>query len=305
VRWGIRRFRFQVISYREVVANWYRAPFAVALPSLAEGLRFRDGERFSSTDANPWPKLESEVRWKLLQKHNGARMVVENGNRTVQLTFRGTTLGFVVDDTPLEIAYQLYEAFDQEDYRRVDAAGQAVVDVGANVGDTAIYFLLRGATKVVGVEPNFPAVSMFERNMRLNKVSDRASVIGALVSDRPGVASVAPEDSLASNRRPRETSGGRQVPVISLQNVLEMAAVDRPFLKLDCEGAEYDILRTPEDTLRRFGRVFGEYHYGFEGVQRPLAKAGFTVRETRTPEIFRNPFTHDTMTVGMFDAIRA
>jgi FkbM family methyltransferase len=39
-------------------------------------------------------------------------------------------------------------------YEDLNVRGRVVVDVGAYIGDSAIYFALRGARKVVAVEPH-------------------------------------------------------------------------------------------------------------------------------------------------------
>ena len=45
--------------------------------------------------------------------------------------------------------------FIKEDYKWLKAKNNVVIDIGANIGDTSIYFALNGAKKVIALEP-FP-----------------------------------------------------------------------------------------------------------------------------------------------------
>ncbi len=51
------------------------------------------------------------------------------------------------------VSGSVFEVFDGRAYDNVDVYDKDVVDIGANVGDSSIYFALKGARKVVGVEP--------------------------------------------------------------------------------------------------------------------------------------------------------
>jgi len=48
----------------------------------------------------------------------------------------------------------IIEVFDFGEYRHLDVKNKVVVDVGAAYGDSTIYFLLRGAKKVIAIKPH-------------------------------------------------------------------------------------------------------------------------------------------------------
>ena len=59
------------------------------------------------------------------------------------------------DDVRFRHAHgQILEVFDWGNYEGVDVRGKTVVDVGAFVGDSAIHFALKGARRVIAVEPH-------------------------------------------------------------------------------------------------------------------------------------------------------
>jgi len=47
----------------------------------------------------------------------------------------------------------ILEVFDYGEYEPLSVEGRVVVDVGAFVGDSAIYFALKGARRVIAIEP--------------------------------------------------------------------------------------------------------------------------------------------------------
>jgi FkbM family methyltransferase len=63
--------------------------------------------------------------------------------------------------------------------------GRDVIDVGANVGDSALYFLLNGARKVIAVEPLPNVAKCAEENVKLSGATDKVKVINAALSSGP------------------------------------------------------------------------------------------------------------------------
>jgi len=49
---------------------------------------------------------------------------------------------------------EIIGTFEDEEYGYVDVKNKSVVDVGAFVGDTSIYFAIKGAKKVIAIEPH-------------------------------------------------------------------------------------------------------------------------------------------------------
>jgi predicted RNA methylase len=49
-------------------------------------------------------------------------------------------------------------------YEYLPVAGKTVIDIGANIADSSIYFAVRGAKKVIALEP-FPKTMKWQREM--------------------------------------------------------------------------------------------------------------------------------------------
>lgn len=71
----------------------------------------------------------------------------------------------------------LQGVFGQEIYGEIDYNGMTVLDIGANIADSAIYFALNGAKRVVALEP-FPVTYDFAlRNVEANGFVDKITII--------------------------------------------------------------------------------------------------------------------------------
>jgi SAM-dependent methyltransferase len=83
-------------------------------------------------------------------------------------------------------AYSVFEIFDGHEYDNIDVYGRDVVDIGANVGDSSIYFALTGARKVVGVEPLPNVYARAIENVRLNHFEGKIFLINAALGPKSG-----------------------------------------------------------------------------------------------------------------------
>jgi FkbM family methyltransferase len=171
-----------------------------------------------------------------------------------------------------------------------------VIDVGANVGLSCLYFArMDKVHRVVGFEPFLPTMRQAERNVGLNPG------LGAKIELRPfGLgredARLAVEYSFSHKGRVSPRGGlervktpitDRTVATIEIRDAA--AAIDQILgsatgmefaLKLDCEGSEYEITSRLAEAglLEQFRTIFGEWHGRRPGPLRDaLDEAGFTV----------------------------
>ena len=166
--------------------------------------------------------------------------------------------------------------------------GDAVLDVGANVGAFAVYAALRTRGPVLAVEP-FPAnLACLERNLRGNGCGQVRVVACALAERDASARLTVYESGVRHSLAPsgaRATAAGVEVRTRSLPSLLDEHGLERvDFLKLDCEGAEGLALpATPEPYLRRLRRVALEFHDDLspvrhEELERLLAASGMSTR---------------------------
>ncbi|MFP3319309.1 MAG: FkbM family methyltransferase [Acidilobus sp.] len=144
--------------------------------------------------------------------------------------------------------------------------GRDVIDVGASVGDTALYFVLNGARKVIAVEPLPNVAKCAEENVKLNGITDEVKVINAALGSGP-VSVPCDYDPRSSNGfSTLSASGPCKVPGVTLSDLLNV--VDDPYLlKMDCEGCEAQVILGPErERLRAFKHIIFEAHPFITGV---------------------------------------
>lgn len=168
-------------------------------------------------------------------------------------------------------AWVIKETCLDRDYERAGFAiqdGWTIVDIGAGLGDFAVSIARRFPHgQVLAFEPFGESFALLERNIALNGVTNvvarRLAIGGA-----SGVARLSLGTGVAvqhSTARADEMGAGETVDELPLGAALESAGAARcDFLKLDCEGAEYAILRqaAADGTLARVGRISMEYHDG-------------------------------------------
>ncbi len=94
---------------------------------------------------------------------------------------------YVRNDVKFKQIYRsIYDVFDCGEYELLDVSGKIVIDVGAFVGDSAIYFAFKGARKVYAIEPHTGAFAEMMVNIRLNNLDGVIVPINAGLASKPG-----------------------------------------------------------------------------------------------------------------------
>ncbi|MGA8303734.1 MAG: FkbM family methyltransferase [Thermoplasmata archaeon] len=192
-------------------------------------------------------------------------------------------------------------------YSSVDVRQRDVVDVGANIGDSALFFAARGARHVYAFEPFPSTFRLAQRNVERSRFRDRITLLNEGCSAEDGSVTLGAESGGTLWNNLVDSEGAERIPVSSLSTIVDRFDLHDAVLKSNCEGYEYPLLLgASEATRRRFGQMTIEYHYGCSVLVRRLRADGFLVDYTR-PRLFRNPFSlfGDRMLAGSLWATRA
>lgn len=160
-------------------------------------------------------------------------------------------------------------------YNSLDVRGRVVIDVGASIGDSAIYFAIRGAERVYAFEPDPIAYDYAVSNVNDNGFS------GLVAPIKLGLGAEGPSFRV---RGTRESSSGEPRPsqrtlwFTSLDEIVANYGVHDGVLKMDCEGQEYLALAASPNALRHFQMIQVEYHRGLKALPQLLTQAGFDIR---------------------------
>lgn len=144
---------------------------------------------------------------------------------------------------------------------------KTILDLGANIGAFAVWVCDQApSAKIVSVEP-FPSTYLrLVEHIELNRLESRVTCLQAAVSSVDGVVKFDATEGKRSYCRTILTDDSAavsiEVPSLRLQKLLDQCAFDTvDCLKMDVEGAEYDILLSADQqTLSRIRCLTMEYH---------------------------------------------
>jgi FkbM family methyltransferase len=184
------------------------------------------------------------------------------------------------------------EIFEKKAYDFLEVKGKIVIDIGANIADSSIYFAIKGAKSVVALEPYPKNYQIAMENIELNDLTSKIAIIQAGAGSKDD--SILLDPKYAGTGQPLNvSSSGESVNIITLHSLLERYNIESAVLKMDCEGCEYDtILSASEDTLKRFSRMQIEYHYGYQDICQKLRQIGFQV-SVKKPIYQKNEFARN------------
>ncbi len=189
--------------------------------------------------------------------------------------------------------YVIDETLRHRDYGNLVREGDTIIDLGANIGSFSAD-ASRKAKKVVAYEPDKSNYKQLEKNLQLNN-------IGNVETHREAVSNSTGKRTFYTSAINKGTSsfykrkwlltayehlfGNKEdkVDCTTLDRIVHKAG-DVDLLKMDVEGAEYDILlNTGKETLGHIKRIVMEYHptagdgHGPEELSKYLEDNGFAV----------------------------
>jgi FkbM family methyltransferase len=184
-------------------------------------------------------------------------------------TFEGTNFQ--------ELRNIVNEVFDQHIYYfETDTPNPRIIDIGAHVGIATHYFARTHPTaEILAVEPHPVSYSLLQENCNWNRLTNVTTLQAAVV----------PNPSFSHEKPPSQTTlftdksgewlsststqnGGWNdgqegmteitIPAITLAKLID----DKPvqLLKMDIEGAEWEVLLRAGEELRNIERLILEYH---------------------------------------------
>jgi FkbM family methyltransferase len=167
--------------------------------------------------------------------------------------------GFDIDyRRPYELLHTYRDIFENEIYRFTAVSKKPlIIDCGSNIGLSILYFkLVYPESKVIAFEPDAGNFELLQKNVGSNRLND-VELHYAAVWTIDGMISFESNASEASHIS--QEGNGQKVKAISLNKILSgVASVD--FLKIDIEGAEWDVIRDCRGNLPKVKNLFLEYH---------------------------------------------
>ena len=212
--------------------------------------------------------------WRLVDVSNNLA-IYENVQKGIRLYSR------IDDGWPYSAA--IYEIFVQEVYKS-DFKNKIVIDVGAYRGESAIYFAINGAKKVIALEPDEDNYKLALLNIKENGLEDKIMLLNKALAPTEGVInfykylcstnanSIDPNNMVKLN----DQIIVKQVETVTLNQLIKMIRERIGLLKLDCEGCEYSVLNSFSD-FDMIESIILEYHNGIQNLPNLLKSHGFEV----------------------------
>jgi hypothetical protein len=229
---------------REYVKNWYSvaAVFLRLLPSTT--VKFRNGDRvFLSRDAFHG---FHEALFQTYLKNHGFRYSTLDG-RVLVITNTGIKIML-----PTDYSNVIDEIYLRREYGELSLHGREVIDVGASIADSSLYFASLGAKKVYAFETDPVRLEIAKKNITINNMSSTIELLG------------------------------RKAASEEISVIVEANSLDNVFMKIDCEGCEYEIIDNLSDLIyKKIDNIVLEYHNGAGGLIRKLKSVGYDVRHKK------------------------
>ena len=180
--------------------------------------------------------------------------------------------------------------FFYENYNSQIQEGQTVIDIGANIEDSAFHFAANGMSLVVN-EPYPKNANLAFINADLNGFADKITVFNAALGATNGRIKIDANSfpDIGSDFKPIDK--GAEIPMLTFDEILMKSGIREAFLKMNCEGCEYDgLLKSSDQTILKFKKIALEYHYGPKNLVERLKNLGYYVEFTK-PRTTHNKFT--------------
>ena len=182
---------------------------------------------------------------------------------------------------------EMYILKEYKSLYRYIQPGSTVIDIGAHIGLFSVLAArLHKNVKVFSYEPFPENYSLLRENVDINSLKKQIKTF------KVGIGAKEEKRKLYVHR---SNSGGHSlykksnnaitISLIPLREVFRANNIRTcDFLKMDCEGAEYEILmNTPDDILKKIKCIALEYHANEDSkiLEAFLKKKGFTVRRAK------------------------
>lgn len=301
-----------LLSVKKVVKNWpdvllFRLGIKKAdfIMELRNGLKIKikKYEDYFSF----WETIEGQ---KILLKQNNLeeRIKIDKYKKLIRFNFMYMLVSLIYDSNKQlsNTIGMVVEQFMKEQYSWLDVKEKDVIDIGANIGDSAIYFALKGAKHVYAFEPYPYSYELAMRNIKLNELQDKITMLNEGCSGKKKKIKIDASYKNFGGTDIKNFKDGTNINITTLSQIVKrFDIIDEAILKIDCEGCEYEILLEAQNSdLRKFKQIQIEYHYGYLNLKKKLEDAGFKVNKTSPKIIINQNADNKEMIIGLIYAER-
>ena len=208
---------------------------------------------------------------------------LSRGNHPAEYRMRN---GIRLVDDMGELAGTMAVVFVRREYGPIEDC-RTIVDIGAHLGTFAVYASQSSPDALIYCyEPERRNFDLLKHNIGLNKLKGRVHAFHCAVGASEGTRDLAVGSSLSNSFHVvPEPVNHQTVRCTTLKEIVESHRLDTiDLLKMNCEGAEYEILESCSDSeFKRIRNIRLEYHNlktperTGESLSRFLTKKGYRI----------------------------
>jgi FkbM family methyltransferase len=176
-----------------------------------------------------------------------------------------------VNTSDILVIWEIWKAKTYDDTRFPIQPADVVVDIGGHIGGFAVRAArLAHRGQVYAYEASSRNFALLEKNCKMNNAQNLHIHKMAVAHQTGKMKFFTPSDNGALGSLMQETDSPMEtVQATTLTDIITENKIEQiDYLKVDVEGAEYDILSNcPPETLAKVKHIVLEYHE-FEGDQR-------------------------------------
>ena len=297
-----------LLTMMKFIRNWYAVIFLRLgfAKTIFIKSRFGAAGRISSWEEYELFRDELYCANPLIYKPKLGKIWFQNCNDSYSFIYNGIKLTFSKEflHDCLNVVLIIYETFALEQYKDIlSNMPDEIIDIGANIGDSSIYFALNGI-KVIAYEPYRKVYLQAIENFKLNNLMDSIKIFneGVGYSHQTKINN---EIETKAGQPLMYDSQGSTVLIRSMSEITSSLDFSKKVsLKIDCEGCEYEfILNASPEELGKFHSIIGEYHYGYLKLLKKFSEVGLRASFSK-PHIQYNKDSRTVMLVGNFYAYR-
>lgn len=152
---------------------------------------------------------------------------------------------FIIYPNQFEAIMLIEEVFLQNSYNKFDIKNKIIMNIGGYTGDTAIFYISKGAEKVYVYEINKQLFKILEKNIKINHLEKKIIAYNMGISNKKKQAIFYLDKHVGSSGIFKSRYDNREVIdkySVELYPFNEILKEPIDILHMDCEGCEYDVL---------------------------------------------------------------
>jgi FkbM family methyltransferase len=177
-----------------------------------------------------------------------------------------------------------------------------IIDCGSNIGLSILYFKYRYPnSKIIAFEPDIENFQRLIKNLSIFNLQN-VNPLNFGVWNENKLLKFYPDGNLGGTIKERESNHLALNVQASFVRLKDYITEEIDFLKIDIEGAEYEVLKDIKDNLNKVNNLFLEYHayanqkQNLQDILSWLSDAGFRYHIKSAWENQKHPFVEQRRT---------